>query len=621
MKNFSLATFDHSSFDLPEHSQLAPLKTALHIIRSADADLDGALSFAEATSSYQLSWDEYSFINTHAGGGATPGLEAPALSAMLATIVETLRGKPWADRHSFFGADVAAAAAVKMLSRCNRAQIRLEEARVLGVSSAGFGWADFDGDGALSVEELVLVLKKVTAGGAAHLVDSPEASIAAVFGMPGARELEQRWLVLPDWHYPLPYNSSPTAEWNTCTHSDERLEELFRHDFARARLSPKVRHGSGGSSGGGEGLVHGAGLGSLVPGLEGGSSSAAGSAGWVQGGGGEAQIDAREVEGSGSGHGSGGGEAEGDPTLVAPLQFAFAFSHEMPARGGAPARRYVQYCGGTLIHPRWVVTAAGCLANASAAAVVGEHTVVLGGHDCVNGQVEKSSRRRVVREQERACAAEAARVGVSRVVAHPLYAVDPRYDVALLELERDVLGFEPARLDDGADLGFPACAQPSLTAVGWWSGDSNALEGVTAIRQQPLEFVTTEECRQSHLDTYGFHDIPDARLSICARSRAASASCQARGYFGQDGGALLLKNSAKTHKQAGPRPGGMESYVLVGIVRAGQGAGAGGHGAGEFLCGVWILHGIAHSAWRGPIEETARADAKRVKSNRKWCPN
>jgi hypothetical protein len=60
------------------------------------------------------------------------------------------------------------------------------------------------------------------------------------------------------------------------------------------------------------------------------------------------------------------------------------------------------------------------------------------------------------------------RARLSRVVIHPLYQVDQHYDVVLIELEYEILGFERVSLDDDSDLGFPHCKHPTLTTVGWW---------------------------------------------------------------------------------------------------------------------------------------------------------
>lgn len=166
----ALATFDKVSYELSAHPAIDTLKAALYIISSADVDLDGSLSFEEAQESYQLTWDEYAWFDLDASQ-----LEAPGISSVLFDVAETLRGRPWADRHTFEGADVAASATVKFLSRCDSTQIDEREARVLGIGAAGFAWADVDGSGALAVDELLQVLKKVQVERAKLRARPPEA--------------------------------------------------------------------------------------------------------------------------------------------------------------------------------------------------------------------------------------------------------------------------------------------------------------------------------------------------------------------------------------------------------------------------------------------------------------
>ena len=63
-------TLPSAPFGLAEHPQLHALNTALYVMRAADRDLDGALSFPEAQTTFGLTWDEYTLLNTHAFGGS-----------------------------------------------------------------------------------------------------------------------------------------------------------------------------------------------------------------------------------------------------------------------------------------------------------------------------------------------------------------------------------------------------------------------------------------------------------------------------------------------------------------------------------------------------------------------
>lgn len=444
---------------------------------------------------------------------------------------------------------------------------------------------------------------------------------------------------------------------------------------------------------------------------------------------------------------------------VRPLQFPFVVSLERSLGSSSE-----QYCGGTLIHPKWVLTSAGCVAGMNLTDVVSSHVAVLGGHQCVKGSVETRQEcfanqvvcsgrcdgecqgnisqsgtsgtfsvggpnstyvnnanctwlvssvaeitisfsffdiepgsdfvtinrcssptcgtveqvaqlsgnsslstytsptgylQVVFTSDDNGTAAGfiaswktpftggTTRARLSRVVIHPLYQVDQHYDVALIELEHEILGFEPAPLDDGSDLGFPPCKHPTLTTVGWWpstqeeltteeltagglwasppswdaldidvdecvsveefnaycdamgcdnvtfndvaraSSDDNTCPPTTfsradyteltmgidmnsdstPIRRQTLEHVDSEACRQHHLDAQGFQEVGTDNLAICARafgmSNESLETCRERGYFGQDGGALLA-----------PLEGTPDGYVLVGVIRKGHGAAA-----------------------------------------------
>ena len=74
------------------------------------------------------------------------------------------------------------------------------------------------------------------------------------------------------------------------------------------------------------------------------------------------------------------------------------------------ATKWTQYCGATLIHPKWLLTAAGGVAGQDLSRVVNTHTAVLGGHGCVDGSVKA----------RKECEAGITRARLARVVGEPV---------------------------------------------------------------------------------------------------------------------------------------------------------------------------------------------------------